>query len=101
METKKEEDDWRGCGSEGKDKITGWILDFYNGLFRTLSRDSNLVDEVLEVPIEITEIKDEKKTIKGMIYAGIRDLKQDPKTFVVEPIVNFCFSYDYHHRFEF
>ena len=96
METKKEEDDWIGCGSEGKDKITGWILDFYNGLSETLSRDSNFVEEVLEVPIEITEIKGNKKTINGMIYAGIRDLKQDPETFVVEPIVNYCFSYNKH-----
>ena len=102
METKKEEDDWIGCGSEGKDKITGWILDFYNGLSETLSRDSNFVEEVLEVPIEITEIKGKKKTINGMIYAGIRDLKQDPETFVVEPIVNYCFSYDEHFsHFEF
>ena len=102
METKKEEDDWIGCGSEGNDKITGWILDFYNGLFETLSRDSNFVEEVLEVPIEITEIKGKKKTINGMIYAGIRDLKQDPETFVVEPIVNYCFSYNEHFsHFEF
>ena len=101
METKKEEDDWIGCGSEGKDKITGWILDFYEGLFETLSRDSYLVDEVLEVPIEIIEIEGKKKTIKGMIYAGIRDLKQDSETFVVEPIVNYCFSYSEHEDFYF
>ena len=101
METKKEEDDWIGCGSEGKDKITGWILDFYEGLFETLSRDSYLVDEVLEVPIEIIEIEGKKKTIKGMIYAGIRDLKQDSETFVVEPIVNYCFSYGEHEHFYF
>ena len=61
METKKEKGDWIGCGSEGKDKITGWILDFYEGLIETLSRDSYLVDEALEVPIEITEIKETKK----------------------------------------
>ena len=102
METKKEEDDWIGCGSEGKDKITGWILDFYNGLSKTLSRDSNFVEEVLEVPIEITEIKGKKKTINGMIYAGIRGFKQDPETFVVELIVNYCFSYNEHFsHFEF
>ena len=101
METKKEDDDWIGCGSEGKDKIIGWILDFYNGLNETLSRDSDFIEEVLEVPIEITEIKGKKKTIKGMIYAGIRDLKQDPETHVVEPIVNYCFSYgEHYHHFE-
>jgi len=92
METKKEEEDWKGCGSEGEDKITGWILDFYDHLFNPLSRDSNLVEEVLEVPIELTD-DTERKRVKGMICAGIRDLKQDPETYVVEPIVNYCFSY--------
>ena len=94
METKKDSDDWKGCGSEGEDKITGWILDFYNGLMDPLSRDSSFVDEVLTVPIEIIETDGEKRTRKGEIYTGIRDLKQDPNTFVVEPIVNYCFSYD-------
>ena len=36
-----------------------------------------------------------------MIYAGIRDLKQDSETFVVEPIVNYCFSYSEHKHFYF
>ena len=93
METKKEPDDWIGCGSEGKDKITGWICDFYYSIGHTLSRDSSFVDEVLTIPIQITEIEGQKRTIKGELYAGVRDLKQDPVTFVVEPIVNYCFSY--------
>ena len=92
METKKEKEDWKGCGSAGEDKITGWILDFYDHLFNPLSRDSNLEEEVLEVPIELTD-DTERKRVKGMICAGIRDLKQDPETYVVEPIVNYCFSY--------
>ena len=100
METKKEEEDWKGCGSEGEDKITGWILDFYDNLFNPLSRDSNLEEEVLEVPIELTD-DTERKKVKGMIYAGIRDLKQDPETYVVEPIVNYCFSYGEHYHMDF
>ena len=95
METKKDKGDWIGCGSESKDKITGWICDFYYtlGLKKIISRDNiYLDDEVLEVPIKITETKS-NKTIDGTISAGIRDLKQDPNTFVVEPIVNYCFSY--------
>ncbi len=88
---------WIVCGSEGKDKITGWICDFYYslGLKTIISRDSDLDNEVLEVPIEIIEIESNKKII-GLISAGIRDLKQDPNAFIVEPIVNYCFSYDNH-----
>ena len=29
---------------------------------------------------------------EGKIYAGIRDLKQDPDNFEVEPIINYCLS---------
>lgn len=91
METKKEDDDWRGCGSEGEDKITGWILDFYWRIGDIISRDSYLEDEVLEASIQITEIGSKEKTVNYIISSGIRDLKQDPQTFVVEPIVNYCF----------
>jgi hypothetical protein len=91
METKKEDDDWRGCGSEGEDKITGWICDFYYSLGDVISRDSYLPDEVLEASIQITEIGSKEKTVNYIISSGIRDLVQDPKTFVVEPIVNYCF----------
>ena len=52
---------------------------------------NNLVDEVLKVPVQIKQIETEE-TKEAIIYTGIRDLKQDPKSFVVEPIVNYCFS---------
>ena len=91
METKKEDDDWRGCGSKGEDKITGWICDFYYSLGDVISRDSYLPDEVLEASIQITEMGSKEKTVNYIISSGIRDLVQDPKTFVVEPIVNYCF----------
>jgi hypothetical protein len=91
METKKEDGDWKGCGSEGEDKITGWICDFYLNLGDVISRDSYLPDEVLEASIQITEMGSEKKAVDYIISSGIRDLVQDPKTLVVEPIVNYCF----------
>jgi len=97
METKKEDSDWKGCGSEGDDKITGWICDFYLNLGDVISRDSDLPDEVLEASIQITEMGSEKKAVDYIISSGIRDLVQDPKTFVVEPIVNYCFYEN--HRF--
>jgi hypothetical protein len=91
METKKEDGDWKGCGSEGEDKITGWICDFYLNLGDVISRDSYLPDEVLEASIQITEMGSQKKAVDFIISSGIRDLVQDPKTLVVEPIVNYCF----------
>jgi hypothetical protein len=91
METKKEDGDWKGCGSEGEDKITGWICDFYLNLGDVISRDSYLPDEVLEASIQITEMGSQKKAVDYIISSGIRDLVQDPKTLVVEPIVNYCF----------
>ena len=91
METKKEDGDWKGCGSEGEDKITGWICDFYLNLGDVISRDSYLPEEVLEASIQITEMGSQKKAVDYIISSGIRDLVQDPKTLVVEPIVNYCF----------
>ena len=32
----------------------------------------------------------------GTVYAGVRDLKQDPISYIVEPIVNYCLSFDDH-----
>ena len=95
METKKEDDDWRGCGSEGEDKITGWICDFYLHLGDVISRDSYLEEEVLEASIQITEIGSEK-AVNYIISSGIRNLVQDPKTFDIEPIVNYCFYKERH-----
>ena len=37
-----------------------------------------------------------KETTKGILYAGIRDLNQDPNTFEVEPIINYCLSINDH-----
>ena len=91
METKKEDSEWRGCGSEGEDKITGWICDFYYRVAEVISRDSYLPDEVLEASVQITEMGSEEKTVNYILSSGIRNLVQDPKTFVVEPIVNYCF----------
>ena len=91
METKKEDGDWKGCGSEGEDKITGWICDFYLNLGDVISRDSYLPEEVLEASIQLTEMGSQKKAVDYIISSGIRDLVQDPKTLVVEPIVNYCF----------
>ena len=34
------------------------------------------------------------KLKKGIIYAGIRDIKQDPNNYIVEPIVNYEFTFD-------
>lgn len=66
-------------------------MDFYWRIGDIISRDSYLEDEVLEASIQITEIGSKEKTVNYIISSGIRDLKQDPQTFVVEPIVNYCF----------
>ena len=95
METKKTITEWEGCMDVKVERelITGWILDFYD---RTKVKKENLKElneEVIEAPITIEE-KNSGKTKSAVIYAGIRDLKQDPNTYVVEPIVNYCFSFN-------
>ena len=56
---------------------------------------SDLISEIVEVPVKITEINDfNNNTKKGIIYAGIRDIKQDPNNYEVEPIVNYEFTFD-------
>ena len=93
METKETIKEDIGCGcyrDVEKDIIRGWICDFYYGMKINPERN-NLVDEVLKVPVQIKQIETEE-TKEAIIYTGIRDLKQDPKSFVVEPIVNYCFS---------
>ena len=75
--------------------ITGWILDFYCETKKVLKQDmSDLISEIVEVPIKIVKIDafDGDKTKNGIIYAGIRGIKQDPNNFEVEPIVNYFFS---------
>ena len=49
------------------------------------------MEEVVEAPISVKELETDK-ICQGKIYAGIRDLKQDPNNFEVEPIVNYCLS---------
>ena len=97
METKIKTKTYIGCSISfrevEKNYITGWILDFYN--MTKIGKDdiSNLIDEIVEVPINITEVETGKSG-KGTIYSGIKDLIQDPKTFEVAPIVDYSFSFD-------
>lgn len=74
--------------------IRGWICDFYPAMKMDAKKNSNdLVDEILEVSLKV--MQDETKEIRNyIIYTGITDLKQDPDTFIVEPIVNYRFSVD-------
>jgi len=83
-----------------KDLIRGWICDFYPYLKRNLEKDKlyNLPDEVLEVPVQIKQIGENEETKEAIIYAGIRNLKQHPKSCIVEPMVNYCFSLENHHH---
>ena len=75
--------------------ITGWILDFYNEKKIKEKDISNLISEIVEVPIKITKINENNNKIKkSIVYAGIRDIKQDPKNYEVEPIVNYEFTFD-------
>ena len=95
METKENISESNGCSISlkkvEKSFITGWILDFYNEDKIKKEDIKDLIEEIVEVPINITEVETQK-TKTGIIYAGIRDLKQDPHTFEVEPIINYCFS---------
>ena len=76
--------------------ITGWILDFYNK--EKIEKDdiSNVIMEIVEVPIKITEINafNNDKIKQGIISSGIREIKQDPDNYEVEPIVNYEFTFD-------
>ena len=76
--------------------ITGWILDFYNK--KKIEKDdiSNVIMEIVEVPIKITEINafNNDKIKQGIISSGIREIKQDPDNYEVEPIVNYEFTFD-------
>ena len=102
METKIKEKRMRKCIFEKNPEeveniyITGWILHFYNE-YRIKEKDiSDLIPEIVEVPINITEIDalDNNNKKKCIIYAGIRDIKQDPNNYEVEPIVNYEFTFD-------
>lgn len=95
METKRTIRETKKCMSVEveRDLITGWILDFYNETEVKKDNLKNLNKEVISAPVTIKEINS-GETKPAVIYAGIRDLKQDPITFIVEPIVNYCFSFD-------
>ena len=73
------------------DFIRGWILHFYGKIRIPKENIKDLLEEVVEAPISVKEL-DTDKICQGKIYAGIRDLKQDPNNFEVEPIVNYCLS---------
>ena len=95
METKENISESNGCSISlkkvEKSFITGWILDFYNEDKIKKEDIKDLIEEIVEVPINITEVETQK-TKTGIIYAGIRDLKQDPNNFEVEPVVDYSFS---------
>lgn len=78
-----------------KNIITGWILDFYNynGFIEKGKNEYKIDKEVLNAPVTLIDLQTGEKK-EGTIIAGIRDLKQDPITFVVEPIVNYCLSFE-------
>ena len=78
-----------------RELITGWILDFYNKTQVKKDDLKNLKEEVISAPVTVKEVET-GETRPAVIYAGIRDLKQDPNTFIVEPIVNYCFSFNEH-----
>jgi len=101
METKEKIMERKGClkpKEVEKDIIKGWICDFYPYLETLKLHKENLTkleEEVLTVLIKIKKIGGIKKVIKNaVIYTGITDLKQEPNTFIVEPIVNYYLSMD-------
>ena len=97
METKGTITETEGCMpvKVERELITGWILDFYNKTQVKKDDLKNLKEEVISAPVTVKEVET-GETRPAVIYAGIRDLKQDPNTFIVEPIVNYCFSFNEH-----
>ena len=97
METKGTITEVKGCMpvKVERELITGWILDFYNKTQVKKDDLKNLKEEVISAPVTVKEVET-GETRPAVIYAGIRDLKQDPNTFIVEPIVNYCFSFNEH-----
>ena len=101
METKIKEKEYNPCIFDSFHEvenfyITGWILNFYNKMKIKKEDISDLISEIVEVPIKITKINNfnNNKIKKCIIKAGIRDIKQDPNNYEVEPIVNYEFSFD-------
>ena len=98
METKEIISEARNCMDfkVEKELITGWILHFYH-MKRIKKEDLNkLKNEVIYAPFSIKEEKS-GETKSAIISAGIEDLKQDPITCIVEPIVNYYLFFDEHH----
>ena len=78
-----------------KNIISGWILDFYSkeGIIEKQYDYYKLNDEVIKAPIIFEDLNTGEKR-NGTVYAGVRDLKQDPVSYIVEPIVNYYLSFD-------
>ena len=100
METKIKEKEASPCKFEFREVeniyITGWILDFYNRHEIKKKDISELISEIVEVPIKINDIIsfDNNRIKNAIIHAGIRDIKHDPNNYEVEPIVNYEFTFD-------
>ena len=85
-----------------KNIIRGWILDFFyiDGIrIESQKDDYKLNQEVINAPVSILNLETGEKK-DAVIIAGIRDLKQDPINYIIEPIVNYCFSFHRHGHFE-
>ena len=99
METKETINEGKNCMDYYVEKnvIRGWILDFYSqeGIIEKQNDHYELNDEVIKAPITLEDLNTGEKR-KGTVYSGVRDLKQDPVSYIVEPIVNYCLSFDEH-----
>ena len=97
METKETIKESENCMTVEveKDIIRGWILHFYNKIMVKKENIHDVLKEVVEAPITVENLETGEKK-EGIIYAGIRDLKQNPVNFEVEPIINYCLSFDEH-----
>ena len=88
MKTRGTTTEMIGCIPEEveEDFIRGWFLHFYG--LESIEKDkiNTLMKEVVAAPLNV---KDNNEKKKGAIFAGIMDIKQDPNTFEVEPIINY------------
>ena len=78
-----------GCIPENVEKnmVKGWILHFYCD---KNSIDKNKINTLMKEIIEATiKIIDDYGSYYGAIFAGIRDIKQNPENFEIEPIINY------------
>ena len=74
--------------------IDGWIVKFFpydkdGGRFdlKTLTRDSNLTDEISKAEVRFIELLEDGTKVETMIelWGGFMGLKQDPKTYALTP----------------